>query len=58
MLIEISTVVKEPINPFLLDICFIFLEKHFHEKFDKLKSIYVKLRDEHVAEIRKVSFLI
>lgn len=28
-------------------------EKQFHEKFDKLKSIYVKLRDEHVAEIRK-----
>ncbi|KAH1003226.1 hypothetical protein HUJ05_011159 [Dendroctonus ponderosae] len=28
-------------------------QKQFHEKFDKLKSIYVKLRDEHVAEIRK-----
>lgn len=28
-------------------------QKQFHEKFDKLKSIYVKLRDEHVSEIRK-----
>ncbi|XP_050310334.1 huntingtin-interacting protein 1 isoform X2 [Anthonomus grandis grandis] len=28
-------------------------QKQFHEKFDKLKSIYVKLRDEHVTEIRK-----
>ncbi|XP_030761874.1 huntingtin-interacting protein 1-like isoform X1 [Sitophilus oryzae] len=28
-------------------------QKQFHEKFDKLKAIYVKLRDEHVAELRK-----
>ncbi|XP_060528156.1 huntingtin-interacting protein 1 isoform X2 [Cylas formicarius] len=28
-------------------------QRAFHEKFDKLKAVYVKLRDEHVTEIRK-----
>lgn len=51
-----SIIVYLKLQLILLQSCNIFTEKVKDEKFNKLKDFYVKLREEHIAMLREVSF--